>query len=186
MPLFICRNDITTSDADVIVNAANPALAGIGPELPDRVGGVDGSIHRAAGIDLYRYCIALPLISGKVDNYPVRCMPGDCATTPGFGLDCKYIIHAVAPDYRSEKNIDRCLHLLDAMYDKIFYLFRRRGGYSIALPAIGVGSYLMPKRESSQIAILHANLFLKRNSEKKIFFHIIDADSRKYYAMGVS
>ena len=80
MPLKIVRNDITKMCADAIVNTANDH-ATVGP-------GCDYAIYQAAGHgELLKYR------TEKIGFVP----EGDAFITPGFGLNCRYIIHAVSP-----------------------------------------------------------------------------------------
>lgn len=178
--IHVVFEDITSIDADVIVNSANPPLGGIGPGLPDGVGGVDGAIHRAAGIELWHHLQTFPILGEIEKGWPARCWPGSCVTTPGFRTNARYIVHGVAPVFDGAK-ANNCFELLRALYKAIFREIERMPAVRlIAAPPIGTRSYGFPKEEASRIAVSEAEAFVSRHTSD-IVFSVVDPVEMSLY-----
>lgn len=133
--ITVLHGDIVESDADAIVNAANPTLLG--------GGGVDGAIHRAAGPELREECQKIP------ERRPgVRCEVGEAVVTGPGRLKSKYVIHTVGPVYGTDEAAER----LGRAYRNSLRLAESHGCRSIAFPAISTGAYGYPIEEASDIA----------------------------------
>ncbi|MEZ5564195.1 MAG: O-acetyl-ADP-ribose deacetylase [Gammaproteobacteria bacterium] len=141
----IIRGDITTLDADAIVNAANETLLG--------GGGVDGAIHQAAGPGLLEACRALPEISPGV-----RCPTGEARITPGFDLKARHVIHAVGPVWRGGANGEG--RVLASAYRSSLRLAQEYRLTSVAFPAISCGVYGFPLLKATGIAVRSILVFL--------------------------
>ena len=132
MNISVERSDITTLAVDVIVNAANRSLLG--------GGGVDGSIHRAAGPELLAACKDLN-----------GCETGQAKITRGFKLPSKFVIHTVGPVWTGgEKNE---ASLLSSCYTRSLSLACDHELAAIAFPAISTGAYGYPLMKATQIAV---------------------------------
>lgn len=172
------QRDITTLEVDVIVNSANRSLAGIGPDLPQKIGGVDGAIHRAAGIELYRRCLEFPFVLNSAWGDLVRCEPGNLKVTDAYNLPCRYIFHAVAPKFSDGTQGE--WDILRTLYQKIFSEFIGLNFQKIALPSIGTRSFGFPKERAASIAILEAARAVVDHEIEIIFSLSNNEDLAKY------
>lgn len=157
MPLKIVRNDITKMCADAIVNTANDhATVGTG---------CDHAIYQAAG-----YAELLKYRTEKIGFVP----EGDVFITPGFRLNCRYIIHAVSPFYVDGKSGEE--ELLRSCYRKSLQTALEHDVTSIAFPLIATGGFQYPKEEGFRIAVDEINAFLMKH-EMPVYLVVFDSSA---------
>lgn len=152
MPLTIIRQDITKMPVDAIVNAANPSLLG--------GGGVDGTIHRAAGPQLRLACQKLG-----------GCPTGQAKITKGFGLPCRYVIHTVGPVWRGGSFGEK--DALTSCYLTSLQLALRAHCKTVAFPLISAGAYGYPKDQALRVAVDTIGRFLLTH-ELTVFLVVFD------------
>ena len=149
--------DITELKVDAIVNAANKSLLG--------GSGIDGAIHKAAGVQLLEECKKLN-----------GCKTGKAKITSGYQLPAKYIIHTVGP-------IGEKKELLQSCYESSLQLMIQHNLKTIAFPCISTGIYKYPQQNAALVAIKTVKEFIERNPEKVdqvIFCLFLKADVEIY------
>jgi O-acetyl-ADP-ribose deacetylase (regulator of RNase III) len=140
--LSVVFGDITTLKVDAVVNAANTTLLG--------GGGVDGSIHHAAGPELLEECRR---IGG--------CPTGEARITSGYRLPAKRIIHTVGPIWKGGTKGEA--ELLAACYVNSLRLAIELQLSTVAFPSISTGAYAFPLELAAPIAVSTVRDFVSAN-----------------------
>lgn len=159
--LELIKGDITEMHVDAIVNAANTSLLG--------GGGVDGTIHIAAGPLLLEECLKLN-----------GCEVGKAKITRGYELKAKYVIHTVGPVWQGGINDEH--ELLALCYQNSLKLAKENGIRTVAFPGISTGVYGFPKDLAALIAVTETTRILKKNRlPEKVIFVAFDDESYNIY-----
>ena len=128
----VIQGDITRSEVDAIVNAANTSLLG--------GGGVDGAIHMAAGSGLLAECRKLN-----------GCPTGEAKITGGYRLPAKHVIHTPGPRWRDGQHGEP--ELLANCYRSCLRVAAENGCATVDFPSISTGVYHFPLEQAAEIAV---------------------------------
>ena len=137
MQLTALRGDLTETEVDVVVNAANPGLLG--------GGGVDGALHRAAGPELLAACRAVKatLPGGRLPR-------GRAVATPAGRLPARWVVHTAGPVWAATQ--DRS-PVLRSCYTESLRVADGLGARSVAFPALSAGVYGWPVDDAAVQAV---------------------------------
>lgn len=160
------HGDITSLEADVIVNAANNSLMG--------GGGVDGAIHRVGGPQILEQCMAIRKRQGG-------CPTGEAVITTGGNLKAKFVIHTVGPVWTGNNEDEE--KLLASAYRSSLELALANAVKTIAFPNISTGVYGFPKKRAAEIAVHEVTDFLNKDeSLQQVIFCCFDEENFKIYS----
>ena len=129
--------DITTVEADAIVNAANSSLLG--------GAGVDGAIHRAAGPQLLAACQELRRSTLR-NGLPV----GDAVVTEAYRLPARWVVHTVGPNRHAGETDPG---LLASCFRRSLDVASDVHARSVGFPAVSAGAYGWDPAEVARIAV---------------------------------
>jgi O-acetyl-ADP-ribose deacetylase len=153
------QGDLTETDVDAIVNAANNDLQ-LG-------GGVAGAIRRKGGDVIQKEC-------NEIGSIPV----GGAAITSGGKLKARHVIHAASMEWggptTSTALRSSTVHSLRIAEEK--------GLKTIAFPAVGTGIAGFPMQDCAEIMLREVAEHLKRGSAlEKVYFVLFDAGALKTF-----
>ena len=148
--LSLYKGDITDEAVDAIVNAANERL--------QHGAGVAAAIVRKGGRQIQEESNRLIIRYGTLNV-------GGAVYTSGGTLSCRYVIHAVGPEwYRHGKDMSRSL-LCQSCLESLALAVKLNLS-SIALTAISSGIYGMPKDICAEVMFLAIEEFSSSEGAK--------------------
>lgn len=171
--IFIWQGDITTLDADAIVNAANNRM--LGCFVPGHHC-IDNAIHTFAGMQLRAECQRFMYDQGHFEP------EGRVKVTQAYNLPSKYVFHTVGPcvAYDSVRPGEKLL--LKSCYVECMRAATERGLDNIAFCCISTGVFGYPQSEAARLAINTVRDYLTNNDHNlKVVFNVfLDTDLNIY------
>ncbi len=141
--LYLWQGDITSLEADAIVNAANSSLTGCYIPLH---GCIDNVIHTYAGVGLRLECAEIM----EKQGFPEP--TGRAKITKAYNLPCKHIIHTVGPIVSGKLRQEDC-EMLACCYRSCLELADEKGLGSLAFCCISTGEFHFPNQKAAEIAL---------------------------------
>ena len=168
--IALFKGDITTLNADVIVNAANSAMLGCFRPLHNCI---DNAIHSAAGVQVRLDCNDI-MKGRQAEN-------GEVIVTKAYNLPSKFIFHTVGPivygrvTKENESDLAKC-------YENCLEKADERKIKSIAFCCISTGVFGYPKEEAAMTAVKTVKEYFKRTgSEIKVIFNVFTEEDYAIY-----
>lgn len=166
----VFRGDITTTQVDAIVNAANSSLMG--------GGGVDGAIHAAGGPSVLQECKVIREKQGE-------CPTGEAVITGAGNMPSKHVIHTVGPVWHGGQQNEP--QLLANCYRNALQLAMDYGCKAVAFPNISTGIFGYPKDAAATVAIGAVLDFISQHPTafEKVVFVCFDDENYGLYEAGL-
>lgn len=170
--IYLWQGDITTIDADAIVNAANNQL--LGCFCPCHAC-IDNCIHTFSGVRLRLKCNEIMQAQGHKES------TGKAKITPAYNLPSKYVIHTVGPIINGIlTKKDR--ELLASCYTECLKTADENNLSSIAFCCISTGEFHFPNDKAAQIAADTVREYIEQtNSKIKVIFNVFKDKDYEIY-----
>ena len=168
--ISLFKGDITTLNADAIVNAANSAMLGCFHPLHNCI---DNAIHTFAGVQVRLDCNDI-MKGTEAEN-------GEVIVTKAYNLPSRFIFHTVGPvvygrvTKENEADLAKCYLNCLAKADEMKLK-------SIAFCCISTGVFGYPKEEAAQLAVKEVQEYKKQTaSDIKVIFDVFTEEDYAIY-----
>lgn len=173
--ISIFNGDITTIEADSIVNAANSRLLGCMQPLHMCI---DNVIHSSAGPRLRQDCNKIIEKQNHLEY------TGSSKITRGYCLPAKYVLHAVGPIISAASPTKEQEKQLSSCYKSCLNMIKDIDDVkNVVFCCISTGVFGYPKEEAAKIAVNTVKTWMENNPQRelKVVFNVFKESDEEIY-----
>ncbi|MGL5693047.1 MAG: protein-ADP-ribose hydrolase [Peptostreptococcaceae bacterium] len=162
--IYLYKGDITTIEADAIVNTANSRLL--------------GGIHSSAGPRMRLDCNRIIEKQNHLEYV------GSSKITRGYCLPSKYVLHTVGPIVSESDPTKEQEKQLSSCYKSCLNLIKDIDEIkSIVFSCISTGSFGYPKEDAAKIAVNTVKRWKNKNIDReiKVVFNVFSESDKEIY-----